>query len=343
MLNNYKIVNFIGKGEYGETSKYINIQDGKFYAIKKFITKGEEWKNTFNRENEEKILKAIFSICKDIAPCFKEVIVDAGISYIVMEFINGWDLHNPIFSKNRLALDVRRTQYGNLDQDLIKAVYLLHGLGIIHQDIKAANIMYDLDSGHFKLIDFGLSCMLEKDDKGDVLYSSMFKNAPCGTVGTVLYSPPEMYDFRTQLPNQRGVYTTPYLKGHDIWSVGCMLFTWYGLPDNFHKNERFYYYGEQFDKNPKIYRPLFESIKQFSSSIYKKIIICFQRDPFDRIDAFENLNVGIEYNITPSWDNTVITDEIITDLRNLFFEHEKQINNKANEFREYIEQKKSQN
>jgi serine/threonine protein kinase len=43
-------------------------------------------------------------------------------------------------------------------RQVVVGVNYLHGMNIVHRDIKARNILIDSKSGHCTLIDFGLSC-----------------------------------------------------------------------------------------------------------------------------------------------------------------------------------------
>ena len=75
----------------------------------------------------------------------------------------------------------------------------LHVKGILHRDIKSANIFISKDQNHLKL--------------GDLNVSKVVKNDLAKTqAGTPYYASPEIYS------------NEPYGKKSDIWSLGCVLY-----------------------------------------------------------------------------------------------------------------------
>jgi len=121
---------------------------------------------------------------------------DDGRMFISMAFYNGETLREKI---SRGQIPVKETV--NIAVQIAEGLSKAHRKGIIHKDIKPANIMIDEDST-VKIIDFGLSKLL-----------STYKIAqPQSTMGTVSYMSPEqikgkMIDFRT-----------------DIWSLGVVMY-----------------------------------------------------------------------------------------------------------------------
>ena len=50
-------------------------------------------------------------------------------------------------------------------QQLIEAIHYIHEEKLIHRDIKPSNIIIDEKTMKLKLIDFGLSIRIEKDNQ----------------------------------------------------------------------------------------------------------------------------------------------------------------------------------
>ena len=102
-----------------------------------------------------------------------------GLPFIAMELVEGSSLREllktPLPEARRLALF---EQAG-------RGLAAVHGLGIVHRDIKSRNVMVAVDNRAL-LIDFGLACDVERD--GEEWLSR--------TVGTKKYRPPEMRDGR---------------------------------------------------------------------------------------------------------------------------------------------------
>ena len=95
-----------------------------------------------------------------------------GVDFLVMEYVDGATLHGPMTSEEarRLALQIAT------------ALATAHQHGILHRDVKPANVM--ITAGGVKLLDFGLAKSLAAE--ADVTCTSV------GTViGTVAYMSPE--------------------------------------------------------------------------------------------------------------------------------------------------------
>jgi formylglycine-generating enzyme required for sulfatase activity/serine/threonine protein kinase len=97
-----------------------------------------------------------------------------GTAYFLMPYYQGQALHHLLESNGRLNREDARA----LMLPLMDALDYIHGQGIIHQDVKPANIFMTMD-GHPILLEFGVAAM---DDDS---YS------PASGVGSVGYAAPE--------------------------------------------------------------------------------------------------------------------------------------------------------
>jgi len=95
--------------------------------------------------------------------------------FIIMEFIEGEPLESILKQQGALPLP----QAINYLTQICSALAYAHSKGIVHQDIKPANILV-LPDGQIKILDFGLACPTGTEDM-------------C-LVGTVYYSAPEQID-----------------------------------------------------------------------------------------------------------------------------------------------------
>jgi eukaryotic-like serine/threonine-protein kinase len=125
-----------------------------------------------------------------------EVGEDEGRPYIAMEFVDGETLRDKIH-KGPLKSEEALAIVGQVAAGLAEA----HRKGIIHRDIKSANIMVT-GKGQAKVMDFGLAKL-----RGG---SSLTKSQT--TIGTVAYMSPEQ---------ARGQDLDPRT---DIWSLGVVLY-----------------------------------------------------------------------------------------------------------------------
>ncbi|KAJ3035650.1 serine/threonine protein kinase, CMGC, CDC2/CDK sub [Rhizophlyctis rosea] len=87
-------------------------------------------------------------------------------------------------------------------KQLLEGTSYLHKNGILHRDMKSANILVD-NKGHLKLADFGLARSWDKD-------APNVRLTP--TVVTRWYRPPELF-----------MLTDKYTETIDMWGVGCVF------------------------------------------------------------------------------------------------------------------------
>ena len=131
---------------------------------------------------------------------------EGELAYIVMEFIQGRELKDYFDAKERLDL---KTIF-RMMTELLDALHFAHEAGIIHRDVKPANIMIDA-GGHAKLTDFGVARFTEP--QGDQIEATR--------VGTIIGTPSYMS------PEQ--IQGQPIDRRSDIFSAGIIfyqLLTW---------------------------------------------------------------------------------------------------------------------
>lgn len=130
----------------------------------------------------------------NIARLFDGDVTDAGIPFLVMEYIDGVPITH---YANAHRLDVR--QRLALLLTVLRAVDVAHRSLVVHRDLKPSNIMVDA-GGQVKLIDFGIAKLLEDD-------------VDQATVG--LYTP----DYAA--PEQ--VTGKPITTATDVYSLGVVM------------------------------------------------------------------------------------------------------------------------
>jgi hypothetical protein len=128
---------------------------------------------------------------------------ESGVFYYVMEMINGIDLDELVMLNGPMplarALHVARQLAGSLAE--------AHGCGIVHRDVKPANVMLTRRGGipdFVKVLDFGLA--REHDTKTHLTQAGVL-------LGTPLYMAPELLN--------GGETATPR---SDVYAAGCVLF-----------------------------------------------------------------------------------------------------------------------
>jgi serine/threonine protein kinase len=132
--------------------------------------------------------------------------LDDGVPYIAMEYLDGQDLGTVL--KERGALNVREA-VACLRQ-ACAAVAEAHSLGIVHRDLKPRNLFLSMrpdGTGSIKVLDFGIAKLLDPTSEQLQLTSD----------GAILGSP--AYMAPEQMMSARTVDTRA-----DIWALGVVLF-----------------------------------------------------------------------------------------------------------------------
>ena len=101
----------------------------------------------------------------------------AGLSIYVMDYLSGDTVQSHLESHGPLPIGRAR----ELGRDLLKALEVAHTHGIIHRDVKPANLF--LEDGRGILTDFGIARRLSDEERSD----------PRATVGTAAFMAPEQF------------------------------------------------------------------------------------------------------------------------------------------------------
>ena len=124
---------------------------------------------------------------------------DAGYAYLVMEYVDGMSLEEFLsqVEGNSLTYD----EAACIADALVQAVAYAHENGVLHLDIKPANVLIDR-SGHVKITDFGMATLTS---------AAGFGGARGGTIG---YMPPEQLDIETGTVDERA----------DVFALACVIY-----------------------------------------------------------------------------------------------------------------------
>ena len=185
-------------------------------------------------------------------PRFYEFFEDHLNYYIVMEYCQGGDL----FRKITEVTKFEESQAAEIMSQILSGVNYLHSKGILHRDLKLANILLeDKNSLNLKIIDFDAATFFGKD-----YYKEM--------MGTVLFMAPE-------------VVAGMYNEKCDLWSCGIILYVLIsGKSPITGKQE------SMLKKIPKIQIKLDEPIWGYVSPEAKNLLnSLLQLDPKKRISA----------------------------------------------------------
>lgn len=87
--------------------------------------------------------------------------LSSGLPYIVMQFVKGCTMADRLQAEGALPVEEAR----QVLSDMASAVAAAHSKGIVHRDIRPANVLYEEDSGRTLLTDFGIAAIMARGDR----------------------------------------------------------------------------------------------------------------------------------------------------------------------------------
>src|ERR1044071_5114412 len=209
-LGRYEIRAKIGAGGMGEVYLAEDTRLHRNVALKILPAELAANKDRMRRFEQEAQAAAVLNH-PNIATIY-EIAEHEGAHFIAMEFIDGVTLREKIHKQQtELRKLLRYLQHAA--EGLAKAP----AAGVVHRDLKTANIMITRD-GHAKILDFGLAKLIEpplaEGGNEDAATAIMQQHSTPGVImGTVGYMSPEQAQGKTKEIDQRS----------DILSLGCIL------------------------------------------------------------------------------------------------------------------------
>jgi eukaryotic-like serine/threonine-protein kinase len=189
----------------GQGSVYKGRRYGPIYSAVKLIptpiyTEDEDDKNYRNYQNEvTKLQKVNENPNPNVVKILSSGITESGsFPFIEMEYIEGPDLGELLQPPHEKVFTLR---------DLIKVADQLacalahcHKVGVKHGDIKSNNVKYNIHTGNYVLLDFGLAIMSEEQRRSSIRHA-----------GAIEFMAPEQHEGKM-------------LMQTDIYSYGVILY-----------------------------------------------------------------------------------------------------------------------
>ncbi|KAL5077924.1 hypothetical protein RYX36_016908 [Vicia faba] len=193
----FQMMEQIGEGTYSQVFKGRDLQTSKLVALKKVRF------NSLDPESVRFAAREIMILRKLHHPNIMKLqgLITPRLSstslYLVFEYME----HDFAGLLGNPEVNFTQPQIKCFMKQLLSAVEYCHSLGVMHRDIKGANLLVNND-GTLKVADFGLANLI----------TSERKNTLTNNVVTLWYRPPELL-----------LGWTNYGFSVDLWSVGCIF------------------------------------------------------------------------------------------------------------------------
>ncbi len=191
-ISGFDGVELVGRGAVGLVYKARQTGLDRLVAIKVF--NGDFSEDRFQDFQRECRTLARVDWCPQIVTLYGTGVADSGYPYLAMEYCPGGSLADRV----RRSGPLTEAEVRPIAKDVATALHIAHGAGVLHRDVKPANILISR-SGSPVLCDFGIARF------ADALTSSV------GVSATIAYAAPEV------LLGKRAT------EASDIFSLGATL------------------------------------------------------------------------------------------------------------------------
>ncbi len=160
VLGRYEVERELGKGAMGTVFLGRDPRIGRQVAIKT-MPLDQEFEGQSLDEVKQRFLREAETAGRLSHPnivTVHDVGEEQDLAYIAMDYLRGTPM-------NRFAEPDQLLPVGEVFAALAQvadALAVAHGENVVHRDVKPDNIVYDRDSGHVTVTDFGVACLLDE-------------------------------------------------------------------------------------------------------------------------------------------------------------------------------------
>ncbi len=183
-LGSYKLISILGKGGMGCVYRAEHTKLGREVALKVLRSDYAKRRDAVARFFQE--ARSVNKVRhRNIVDITDLVELDAGIVFIIMEYLEGTSLTKVMRSGS--SVDAVRAL--SILVQICDGLAAAHSVGIVHRDLKPDNIIVckEGDKDLVKLLDFGVAKLLDKDEDDDIGLMTVAGSV----VGTPAFMSPE--------------------------------------------------------------------------------------------------------------------------------------------------------
>jgi len=204
-ISHYRIADKLGAGGMGEVWRAHDTQLDRDVALK--VLPADRFSDENARARLVREARTASRLNHPHICTIHEVGESDGQAYIAMELVEGRTLSALLQERALTTAEILR-----IGQQVADAVAHAHQHGVLHRELKSANIILTPE-GRAKVLDFGLAKRMIAELADDAPTQTMDSlTAPGAVVGTLAYMAPEQ--LRGQVADARS----------DVWALGVVLY-----------------------------------------------------------------------------------------------------------------------
>lgn len=266
VIDNYKIIEIIGRGGMGVVFKALDMSLEKIVALKMIdplLARDDNFLNRF--KTEAKALARLENT--NIVGVYALRETEYGL-FMVMEYVQAKTISEWI--RERGKFNAAETK--EISRHVLNAIGHAHKVGVIHRDIKPNNILL-CDDGTVKVMDFGLAKVVQDHSSQSTVTQI--------AAGTLYYMSPEQIKGLKNVDNRS-----------DIYAIGMSIYEMLAGRTPFEKSESEFTIQKQIVEgkipSPLKFNPLIP--KSFVKFIMKSI----DKDPSKRFQSITEMKADLE-------------------------------------------------